>query len=565
MAAYAQDFQSKSQGLLGYVQSQLSQAVGWRGLPGQLNKIVASSGGYVWGFNSVGDFYTCKEPCDGTNWKQVSRPSRITGMPLDIAVDAQNVYVLFNATAAPQETVNTTPGIQTGLINIGDVGMPPGHISAGNGSVVVSATFLGPNAGAVAAAITKGSVYTATIKDEKGVTVTFPITSVGTNPSWQGPPWVYGYGGSGGDSASVAAKFAKSKRLALTLTGPAAVSSSPPIRSSGLSFAMRPVDGSGNWSTPKPIPGDVPVTPQINITDQFIFVGNQGCSKPCTTSSWVPISAPQGGGQSLGVYAASSGSTYIPVNNAGRIKVYAGTSTGQGGWTEKPGLSGKIPVAVEADNQFMYAQDQGSGSIYRCGAPYTEADSCKLADTQGNTVTGNHTISVNPRSFQTYLAASSSGPVGNLYQRLDEGSVNVAPLIEQTKKYTSGLDSDVNSLGYAAYAQASALSAAHTRQQAMEAIEEITDLDDKFTETRIKQGNMRSKIVNEKSVLSTRIMALKVVAYTLIAVIILHIALSFFLSPTIVMSISVAAALIGVTIAYSYLGVGYSISFSSLN
>jgi hypothetical protein len=76
---------------------------------------------------------------------------------------------------------------------------------------------------------------------------------------------------------------------------------------------------------------------------------------------------------------------------------------------------------------------------------------------------------------------------------------------------------------------------------------------------------MRSKIVNEKSVLSTRIMALKVVAYTLIAVIILHIALSFFLSPTVVMSISVAASLIGLTIAYSYLGVGYKITFSSLN
>jgi hypothetical protein len=486
-------------------------------------------------------------------------------MPLDIAVDAQNVYVLFNAKAAEPEAVSVSPGIQTGQINIGDVGMPPGHISAANGSVIVSAGFLGPNAGAVATSITKGTVYTATIKDENGVTATFPITSVGTNPSWQGPPWMYRYSGSGGDSDSLTAKFAKSKTLSLTLTGTPDANSAPAARASGLSFAMQSIDGSEGWSSPKAIPGDVPANPQINITDQFIFVGNQGCSKPCTTSSWVAISAPQGGGQSMGVSAASSGSTYIPVNNAGTIKVYAGTSSGQGGWTEKPGLSGKIPIAVEADNQFMYAQDQGSGGIYRCGAPYTEADSCKLADTQGNTVTGNHTISVNPRSYQTYIAAASSGPVGNLYQRLDEGSVNVAPLMEETKKYTSGLDSDVNALGYATYAQASALSAAHTRQQAMEAIEQITDLDDKFTETRIKQGNMRSKIVNDKSVLSTRIMALKVVAYTLIAVIILHIVLSFFLSPTIVMGISLVSTLIGLFIAYSYLGVGYKITFSSLN
>ena len=178
MAAYAQDFQSKSQGLLGYVQGQLSQAVGWSALPGQLNKIVASSGGFVWGFNTVGDFYTCKEPCDGTNWKQVARPAGISGMPLDIAVDAQNVYVLFNVAVAPQETASASPGIQTGQINIGDVGMPPGHISIGNGSVLVSASFLGPNAGAVASSIAKGTTYTATIKDDKGVSATFPVTSI---------------------------------------------------------------------------------------------------------------------------------------------------------------------------------------------------------------------------------------------------------------------------------------------------------------------------------------------------------------------------------------------------
>lgn len=563
MAAYAQNFQSKSQGLLGYVQGQLSQAVGWSPLPGQLNKIVASSAGFVWGFNVNGDFYMCKEPCDGTNWKMMSRPPGMTGMPLDIAVDAQNVYVLFNAKVAEPEAVSVSPGIQTGQINIGDVGMPPGHISVGNGSVIISATFLGPNSAAVASSITKGTVYSATIKDDKGVTATFPITSVGTNPSWQGPPWMYRYSGSGGDSASLATKFAKSKTLSLTLTAtPAAASTA--ARSSGLSFSVQPVDGTGSWSPSSGIPGEVPVNPQINITDQFIFVGNQGCSKPCTTSSWVAISGPQGSGQSMGVSAASSGSTYVPVNNSGRIKVYAGTGNGQGGWSEQKGLMDKIPVAVEADNQFMYARDPGTGGIYRCGAPYTESDSCQLTDTQGNTVTGNHTISVNPRSYKTYIAAASGGSVGNLYQRLDEGSVNVAPLIEETKKYTSDLDSDVNALGYATTAQAAALSAAQTRQQAMAAIQQITDLDDKFKETRIKQGNMRSKIVNDKSVMPTRIMALKVVAYTLIAVIILHIVLSFFLPPTIVMGISVVGALIGVSIAYSYLGAGFKVSISSV-
>jgi len=106
MANYSQDFQSQAQGLLGLVKGKLSETIGWKPLPGQLNKIVASSGGFIWGFNVNGDFYTCREPCDGTNWKQVSRPPGMTGMPLDIAVDAQNVYVLYNAPVTPQETAS---------------------------------------------------------------------------------------------------------------------------------------------------------------------------------------------------------------------------------------------------------------------------------------------------------------------------------------------------------------------------------------------------------------------------------------------------------------------------
>ena len=533
MAAYAQDFQSKSQGLLGYVQSQLSQAVGWSALPGQLNKIVASSGGFVWGFNAVGNFYMCKEPCDGTNWKQMTNPSGVQGMPLDIAVDAQNVYVLYNAQISTQPP--TPPSASIGYMY--------GPWVAGHDEILK------------------------TDKDSQGNPVyiafespyTKMVNSLGVAKYYVGA--VSDYTPAKWDSATTTPPG--DYKVSLT---PASSAPPAPILTNQLSFAIQPVDGSGSWSAPQAIPGTPPVNPEINITDQFIFVGNQGCSKPCTTGSWVPISGPQGAGQSLGVVAASSGSTYDPVNNSGKIKVYAGTGNGQGGWTEKAGLAGKIPVAVEADNQFMYAQDSGSGGIYRCGAPYTEEGSCELENTQGKSVMGNHTISVNPRSYQTYIAAATSGSVGNLYQRLDEGSVNVAPQVEEAKKYASGLDSDVNALGTATTAQAAALSAAQTREEAMAAIDQITDLDDKFRETRIKQGNLRSKIVNDKSVplSADRLTALKVVAIALMCTIVLHTVLSFFLSPTIVMGISVASLVIGVIVAYTYLGTGIKVSISSV-
>lgn len=540
MAAYAQEFQSKSQGLLGYVQSQLSQAVGWSALPGQLNKIVASSGGFVWGFNANGDFYTCKEPCDGTNWKQVPRPPGITGMPLDIAVDAQNVYTLFTGavTVTAPPPVTNVPTFYTNY-NYGGTGVP---LPAGDYPFVRFIQSI-RNDSISSIRVPKGFSVTIYRDDigSKSVTVTDDVPDLRTLQF---------------DKTVSALKISGSAAVA------APVSQAP---TSQLSFAIQPVDGTGSWQS-QGIPGPIPANPEINVTDQFIFVGNQGCSKPCTTSSWVAISGPQGSGQSMGVAAASSGSTYVPVNNSGKIKVYAGTGNGQGGWTEKPGLTGKIPIAVEADSQFLYAQDPGSGGIYRCGAPYTDEDSCALENTQGKSVMGSHTISVNPRSYQTYIAAASSGSVGNLYQRLDEGSVNVSPQIEETKKYASGLDSDVNALGYATTAQAAALSAAQTREEAMAAIQQITDLDDKFKETRIQQGNLRSKIVNDKAIpLSTaRLSALKVVAITLVCTIVLHIVLSVFLSPTIVMGISIGALAIGLSVAYGYLGAGVNVSISSL-
>jgi hypothetical protein len=124
----------------------------------------------------------------------------------------------------------------------------------------------------------------------------------------------------------------------------------------------------------------------------------------------------------------------------------------------------------------------------------------------------------------------------------------------------------VNALGTATTAQSAALAAAQTREEAMAAIQQITDLDDKFKETRIKQGNMRSKIVNDKAVpmATGRLNALKTVAITLVCTIVLHVVLSFFLSPTIVMGISLAVLAIGVSVAYSYLGAGVKVSISSL-
>lgn len=543
MAQYAQDFQSQSQSLMSYIQGQLAGVVSWTGLPGQLNKIVVSSTGFVWGFNAGGSVYTCKEPCDGGNWAGISAPPGITGMPHDIAVDDQNVYILYNVVPTPP-TVNNTPGIRTNQIPVGDVGMPPGHIMPVRGGVVVSAVHLGANAAAVAAAINAGKPYKAVLTDNKGVTATFTAGGAATNPSWQGPPWMYQFYGTDGDAPSMNTKFTGSTTISLTLTSTAPVPP-PPAPSSNLAFSMRPVDRSGSWSASQTIPGSPPTNPTINLTDQFMFVGSQGCSKPCTTGSWVPIAQPSG---SQGVVAGSANNTYSIASSAGGGQtVYQSSANGQGGWKEQAGLAGVIPLAVEGDTRVILGISQASQRPVRCTAPYTDEDSCKVDPTiTYRPMPGVHTLSLNPRSYQTYVAAASSGPTGNIYQRVDPGSIDHSAAVEQTGQYTNKMDTDVNALGSVTSNQNSQIEVAKVKMAANNVIKKITDISEERQSTAHERENVKRQIETLGGPMSQwKIQVLQTIAITLAVVLLLYFVLSFVLPPTVNMTIAIIGMLAG--------------------
>jgi hypothetical protein len=550
MAQYAQDFQAQSQGLLSYIQSQLASAVSWTALPGQLNKIVASSGGYVWGFNSGGGVYTCKEPCNGQNWRGIESPPRITGMPYDIAVDDQNVYILYNVPPPPPPAVIPTHSIKTGQINIGDVGMPPGHITAFSGGLVVSAVFLGEAGAGVAAAMGSGEKFRVVLKDNRGRTATFTATGVGTNPEWQGPPWMYSFSGSDGDAPSLDKIFTGSRSLSLsmvTTTPPKPPSASGP--SSPLSFSMRSVDGSGGWSEPKQVPGTPPANPTIHLTDQFMFVGTQGCSKPCTTGSWVPISQPAG---SQGIVAASGGSTYASATSAGGGQaVYQSSANGQGGWKEQAGLAGVIPLAVEGDNKFILGVSQSSQRPVRCSQPYTNENSCKIDPTiTYKPMPGVHTMSLNPRSYQTYVAAASSGPSGNIYQRVDPGSIDNSAALDQTTQYTAKMDNNVNALGTAATNQYAMIEVAKVKKEADAVIKQITDISEERQSTAHERENIKRKIETVGGPASQwKIQVLQIIAVTLALVLVTYFGLGFVVPPVVNMSIAVVGMAVGLGFA----------------
>lgn len=598
MAQYAQDFQTQSQGLLSYIQSQLASVVSWTALPGQLNKIVASPTGFVWGFNSAGEVYTCKEPCDGQNWKYVSPPPGRTGMPADIAVDGDNVYILYTTTVS-------SPNL-TGTWNMGKI-VQTGNTwvltptTTANGWTAVTGTFESGSttSGKLVYSTPNGPLNMTFTIDSTGKTITgsnggtFTRSTASTSGitdlgCWKdgprralsGPPQQYGY------TPQTCKEFALTRGTDIfalqdggwcvtkkagddhtrygKATGPCPergagwinhvyqATQEPdagPITVNQLSFSMRPVDGGGNWSEPKAVPGTPSATPSINVTDQFIFVGSQGCSKPCTTNSWVPISQPAG---SQGIVAASGGSTYASATSAGGGQaVYQSSANGQGGWKEQAGLAGVIPLAVEGDNKFILGVSQSSQRPVRCSQPYTNENSCKIDPTiTYKPMPGLHTMSLNPRSYQTYVAAASSGPSGNIYQRVDPGSIDNSAALDQTTQYTSKMDNNVNALGTAATNQYAMIEVAKVKKEADAVIKQITDISEERQSTAHERENIKRKIETVGGPVSQwKIQVLQIIAVTLALVLVTYFGLGFIVPPVVNMSIAVVGMSVGLGFA----------------
>jgi hypothetical protein len=81
------------------------------------------------------------------------------------------------------EGFQTSESINTGLIPVGDVATPPGHIALYQNGVMVSTSLLGPNVQRIANAAANGN-YVLVVKDETGQTVSVNITTMKSNGSY---------------------------------------------------------------------------------------------------------------------------------------------------------------------------------------------------------------------------------------------------------------------------------------------------------------------------------------------------------------------------------------------
>ena len=95
-----QEYTSKTANLTGYLQKKIESTNAWQNIPGNLTKIASSPAGWVWGYDKSNVVYVCKEPCTG-GWQSVDTSVLNVQNIQDIAVDKDNVYILYSFLNAP--------------------------------------------------------------------------------------------------------------------------------------------------------------------------------------------------------------------------------------------------------------------------------------------------------------------------------------------------------------------------------------------------------------------------------------------------------------------------------
>ena len=162
-------------------------------------------------------------------------------------------------------------------------------------------------------------------------------------------------------------------------------------------------------------------------------------------------------------------------------------------------------------------------------------------------------MSLNPRSYQTYVAAASSGSEGNLYQRVDPGSIDHSGALDQANQYITKMDSDVNALGSATSNQYAQIEVGKVKKAANSVIKKITDISEERQSTAHERENVARQIQTVGGPVSQwKMEVLQTVAITIAAVLLIYVLGGFILPPTVNMSIAIVGMIIGLGFAISF-------------
>jgi hypothetical protein len=111
MSTFQSEYEDTTNTIDTIVSSQLSSVLTWINIPGGLTKVVSSSSGFAWGYNSDNTVWSCQLPCSG-NWQSSDLSSFSVGTVLDIAADSTEVYVLYTAMNGSTNILSTSANRQ---------------------------------------------------------------------------------------------------------------------------------------------------------------------------------------------------------------------------------------------------------------------------------------------------------------------------------------------------------------------------------------------------------------------------------------------------------------------
>jgi hypothetical protein len=406
MTDFQSAFDTNTGGINTALTTQLSSVQQWANIPGSLVKASSSAAGYLWGFNSVNMIWVCQQPCTG-QWTQVD----IAKLGSNPTASTEKCYG-DPVTTSPTNFFYPTPFSQfqaQALSGASGNNLNPNYVSSTlDGAKALAAKNPGAR-GIFSFTLTTGVQYFAVWDQD-------PTLGNRSNPTdnWSDP-------------ASRTGTFYPLIKCPTPPPTPATILDITTDETNvyvlysnpNIFVATKSAANNGDWTT---VQVSVPNFTPSNIFSTHTYIWLQSSSnqkvkipKPLNMSNSMKVTD-----VSVKITSASANALY-GVNPSGNAM--KSDETLQTGWSPVDGLAGTRVKSVigDLDQTGLFVIDQAS-NVAECAGDCT-VKNLSPVNTQGYLPLY---LTADPSSKQLWMTSSSSGQVGNIFNRLsnpDYGSI----------------------------------------------------------------------------------------------------------------------------------------------
>jgi hypothetical protein len=318
-------------------------------------------------------------------------------------------------------------------------------------------------------------------------------------------------------------------------------------------ITKRSVNGSGDWTTIGLVPNAD--ADSLSSTNDFLWTSGAGtvarCPKPCNNAdSWVT------GNDKHRLLGASRNTVYAmwPAGNQ-LVKTDQASPINEDGWTPVRGLSGLGITSVAAeggDGAGLYVAD--AAKVYECEGNCSTADNLKQMESQGFVpMPTKGTLTANPSDRTLFMAASSPGTKGNLFQRVDGADAN--EVMNHIQSVDIERERTFNSLGNTVERADERHENATRRREEIAAFKKAMDLTGNKKQVWDEVSLLRRKIETESGTSNgydSKLMILYILLLSLLAVIVAYFTIGFFIPTSYLMGLAVLILGVGFGLAIFY-------------